>query len=286
MGLYFKRSFLLVQFVAASGTLVGSLSSPAEAAGPAYAWTGCYVGAQMGAATSSAALDLHQQQRLFLDRQRRPAIGAGRHFLRQPRGRRPAGGLQQGHRGFLGGRHRGLVVHEPDEPSEQQQRFRSVSGSEFQLSRDHYHQYPVGLQHHRPAWRGADGRLAALRQGRLCRRTDRDGRPALTGIRSCDLRFRHHGVAWRLDRGRRRRISAVPECHHRRRIQLLLVRQRHACGADLGPGFRHQRRRIARQSGQSSGQRHGPDADGAREFRLRRRSRHRAAAPMRPMLPI
>lgn len=55
MGLYFTRCFLLAHFVVAGGiSVLAAVGSPANAAGPADSWTGCYVGAQAGAATSGA----------------------------------------------------------------------------------------------------------------------------------------------------------------------------------------------------------------------------------------
>lgn len=53
MGLNFKRSFLIGHFVTAGSIFIlAAAGSPAATAGPADAWTGCYVGGQAGAATS------------------------------------------------------------------------------------------------------------------------------------------------------------------------------------------------------------------------------------------
>lgn len=52
MGLFFKK-FSFFNIAAAGGIwVVAGLVPPAHAAGPAYAWNGCYAGAEMGAANS------------------------------------------------------------------------------------------------------------------------------------------------------------------------------------------------------------------------------------------
>src|ERR1700712_4431524 len=49
------RPFLVTHFAAAGSILIlAAAGAPAEAAGPADAWNGCYVGGQMGAASNGA----------------------------------------------------------------------------------------------------------------------------------------------------------------------------------------------------------------------------------------